>query len=113
MALAAGRLRHSVDLESRSYAQDPVTGDNTLTWVRQATVRAAIEPLSAREFVAAQATQSEVVARIIIRYRSDIDASWRVVHRGKIYNIQGVLPDIDSGIEYLTLPVSQGVSDGS
>ena len=36
----------------------------------------------------------------------------RVVHGGKVYNIHGVLPDMRSGLEYLTLPVSEGVSDG-
>jgi hypothetical protein len=31
------------------------------------------------------------------------------VHRGKAYSILGVLPDEDSGIEHLTLMVSEGV----
>lgn len=52
------------------------------------------------------------MARITIRYRQDIDATWRVVHGGKFYNVEGVLADKDSGLEYQTLPVSQGVSDG-
>jgi SPP1 family predicted phage head-tail adaptor len=55
---------------------------------------------------------TKVVARITIRYRENINATMRVVHKGKAYNIEGVLPDPDSGMEYLTLPVSEGVSDG-
>ena len=114
MALAAGRLRHRVMLQSPSYMQDPVTGDNALTWIDRGEVRAAIEPLSAREFIAAQATQSEVSANLIIRRRSEIDATWRAVHivRGTIYNIHGVQSDKESGLEYQTLPCSTGVNDG-
>ena len=37
----------------------------------------------------------------------------RILHRGKIYNIEGVLPDDESGLQWLTLPYSEGVKDGS
>jgi SPP1 family predicted phage head-tail adaptor len=75
-------------------------------------VPAAIEPLSAREFIAAQAVQSAVTARITLRYRAGLDASMRIVHNGTIYNIAGVLADPDSGLEYVTIPVSTGVNNG-
>lgn len=114
MALAAGRLRHSVILQSPSYAQDPVTGENVLTWVDRGTVRAGIEPLSVREFIAAQAAQSETSVNLIIRHNGEIDATWRAVHfvRGTIYNIHGVQGDKESGLEYQILPCSTGVNDG-
>ena len=112
MAIAAGRLRHWVTLQSRTLVQDPTTGEDVLTWVDQASVYAAVEPLSTREFIAAQATQSEVSVRIIIRHRADIDATWRVLYRDKAYNVQGVLADQESGLEYLTLPCAAGVNDG-
>ena len=62
--------------------------------------------------VAAQAAQSQVTARVVIRHREGIDATMRVMHRGLAHDIQGVLADPVSGREYLTLPVSQGVTDG-
>ena len=65
-----------------------------------------------REFLAAQANQSQVVARMVIRYRDGLHAAMRIVHRGKVYNPAGFLPDADSGLEYLTIPVTQGVNDG-
>lgn len=111
MSLAAGRLRHRVAIQRRVLAQD-TSGNTTHTWANIATVWAAIEPLSTREFIAAQSVQSEVTARIVIRYRANIDASMRIVHKDKIYNIHGILADKDSGLEYLTLPVSEGVNDG-
>ncbi|KPB96501.1 Head-tail adaptor protein [Pseudomonas syringae pv. maculicola] len=36
----------------------------------------------------------------------------RALHRGRIYNIHGALPDAKSGLEYLTLPVSEGLNNG-
>jgi len=83
------------------------------TWVEVwGKVPASVEPFSAREFIAAAATQNEVTARIGIRKRAGVDPTMRIIHRGKIYNIEGVLPDPKSGLDYLTLPCSEGVDDG-
>lgn len=112
----AGRLRHRVAIQEYVYqGQDPETGEEIRVWSTVAgfeSVPCAIEPLSAREFIASQSTQSQIVARIVMRYREGLDASMRIVHKGKIYNPQGFLPDIDSGLEYMTVPVSTGVNEG-
>lgn len=108
----AGKLRHRITIQRPARSQNPETGAITQTWEDVAPVWASVEPLSAREFIAAQSTQSRVTARIVIRYRDDIDASMRILHKGKIYNIEGVLPDNQSGREWLTLPCSEGVDDG-
>lgn len=107
-----GKLRHRVRLERPGRTQDPNTGEMIDGWELVATVWASVEPLSAREFIAAQAGQSEVTARIVIRHREGIDATMRILHRGRVYNIEGVLADPKSGRHYLTLPVSEGVNDG-
>lgn len=112
MSISAGRLRHRVLIQRPEYTQNPVTGEMVKAWVDVAGVYASVEPLSARDFVAAAATQSKVAVRIIIRYRPGVDASMRLLHGTRIYNIEGALPDKDSGLEYLTLPCSEGVSDG-
>jgi SPP1 family predicted phage head-tail adaptor len=75
-------------------------------------VWAAVEPLSVREFVSSKSEQSEVTARIVIRYRHDVNGQMRFIQGNKIYNIIAPLPDPDSGREYLTLAVSEGVSKG-
>jgi SPP1 family predicted phage head-tail adaptor len=112
-SLNAGRLRHRVDIQARQENQGPDSGDSVVAWVTVwASVPAAIEPLSAREFLAAQTTQAQVVARITLRYREGLDASMRIVHGSSIYNIAGLLPDKDSGLEYFTVPVSKGVNEG-
>ena len=110
--MRAGTLRHQVIIQRPDYTQDPVTGEMTPSWIEVAKTWASVEPLSTREFVAAAANQSKVSARIVIRYRIGIDATMRILHRDKIYNIEGVLADKVSGLEYLTLPCSEGVNDG-
>ncbi|MCP1404255.1 SPP1 family predicted phage head-tail adaptor [Achromobacter insolitus] len=111
MMLDSGKLRHRVSIERITRTQDPDTGAIGETWTEVAKVWAAVEPLSAREFVQSAAGQSEVTARITIRTR-DIQATDRIIHRGTVYNIRGVLADKDSGLEYITLPVAAGVNEG-
>lgn len=65
-----------------------------------------------REFIAGQAVQSQVTARVTVRHREGLNASMRILFRGRIYNPQGWLPDPDSGLEHLTAPCSEGVNDG-
>lgn len=110
--MRAGKLRHRVTIQRPGKTQDPVTGEIKNGWTDVVTVWASVEPLSVREFIASEAGQSEVSARITIRYRAGITAKMRIKHRGQIFNIQGVLADPKSGLEYLTLPVSAGVNDG-
>jgi len=107
--VASGKLRHWVQLQRQQSTQDPRTGEMVTTWVRLADVWADVAPASGREFLAAAAEQSEVRGRITIRYRDDVDATMRVVYRGKWFAILAALPDTDSGIEHLTLMVAEGV----
>lgn len=117
MPIDAGLLRHRVTIQDfqslldtdGDVIQDPNTGNVPKEWVTVAEVWAAIEPMSAREFVAAQAQMSKVTTRITIRRNAAVSAGMRLLHNGMIYNIEGVLADKDSGLEYQTLPCSQGV----
>ncbi|MBK4414170.1 phage head closure protein [Enterobacter hormaechei] len=110
--MQAGKLRHRVTIQEPVMVQNPETGAVNKTWRDLATVWAEVSPLSAREFIAAQASQGEITTRITIRFRPGITRMNRILFRGEIYNIDGVLPDPKSGREYLTLPCSEGVNDG-
>ena len=125
MSIEAGRLRHRVRIEryaelldsNGNVLQDPVSGEIPREWQEVATVWAEIAPISGREFIMSQAIQSQVTARLTIRHRDDVDASMRAVHVRKgrpdvVYNIKGVLADVESGLEYLTLPCSTGTGNG-
>lgn len=110
--MQAGKLRHRITLQKPVKTQSPVTGAVVNTWETVATIWAEVVPSSAREFVAAMAIQSEITTRITIRNRDDVTSKHRILYRGQIYNIAGVLPDPISGLDYLTLPCSTGVNDG-
>lgn len=125
MSIQAGRLRHRVRIEEKRYLldsngdvwQDPQTGATRQEWTLVDEVWAAIEPMSAREFVQSQAMQSQVTTRIVIRYRDGMHAAMRLVHvrTGRpdvVYNPAAFLADKDSGLDYLTAPCAQGVNEG-
>lgn len=120
-----GRLRHRVRVErledvpdsNGDSTQDSTTGEVTREWTLIRRQWAAIEPLSAREFIQSQAPQSAASVRITLRWFSDLDGSIRLVYERTglddvVYNVLGVLPDKDDGQEYVTLPCSVGVGDG-
>lgn len=111
MSIAAGDLRHRVLIQKQVTTRDD-DGVSHATWIDVATVWASVEPLSAREFIQSGQQQAAITARVVIRYRDDVQASMRIIHRGQPLNIQGVLADKVSGLEYLTLPVSAGVNEG-
>jgi SPP1 family predicted phage head-tail adaptor len=111
--LSASELRHRIDIEKPIHTQNTETGIQDIVWVSAwSRVPAKVTPVSVREFIAAQAVQSQVVARIVIRYREGLTAQMRIKFRGAIYNPQGWLPDPDSGLEYLTAPCTMGVNNG-
>lgn len=113
MGIASGRLKHRVDFERRQQVQDPDSGAITVKWEKvYRDVPAEVKALSTREFIAAQAAQSEVTKRIIVRRLPGLNAAMRIVHGEEIYNPHGFLEDPDSGVEYFTIPVSAGVNDG-
>lgn len=107
--MKAGKLRHRIEIQDYTESQDGTTGAVTKSWSTFAEVWAAIEPLSAKEFMAAQSEQSKVSVRVTLRYRDDLQPNMRLYHAatGRILEIQGVLPDKDSGLEYITLPCSE------
>lgn len=114
MALSQ-KLIHRISIErwEEGVEQDPLTLRKKGKWVvRDASVYARVTPVSVREFIQSGSTQVEIVARVLIRYRPDLLPTDRIVFRGLTYNIAGMLPDPNSGLEWLTLPCAAGKGDG-
>ncbi len=111
MPIVAGKLRHRIEIQTPVEVQDSISGAMDVTWDVMATVWASIEPMSAKEFVTSQTELSRVTTRITLRYRNDVNPSMRIYHpaKDKFYNIEGLLSDKQSGLEYMTLPCSEGV----
>lgn len=112
--MRAGILRDRVTIQRPLSVQDQETGEQVLAAWESVIEKlpAGISYLSGKELIAAQAEQSEIMARITIRFRSDIDSTMRVLLGDKIFDIKAVLPDNNTGRTHLTLFVSEGVNNG-
>ena len=85
-----GKLRHRVILQEYISSKDSF-GAEVETWSDIATVWASIEPLSGREYFAAQQINAEVSAKITIRYRASVKPTMRVLFEGRIFEILSVI----------------------
>lgn len=86
--LNAVKLRHRVELQSKTEARDAVGGFSH-TWATEATVYASIEPVRAADTQEAQQIEHRVTHTIWIRHRTDIQPDWRVRFGSRIFNIIG------------------------
>lgn len=112
--LPRGRLRHRITIEEKIVDRDSdgATIEDWLPALGGIILPAEIEPATGREIQAAGATQAVVSTRIRIRAIAGVEPRMRALHRGTVYNIEAVLPDPDSGLEYRRLLCSSGVDDG-
>lgn len=102
--MRASKLRNRVTVYSQSASRSSTGAVLPPTWTPWIVLWASFEPLSVKDVINAQAADSQTTARCIIRYRSDIDSSMQLEHRGVRYEINGdPLPDAKSGREYMTL----------
>ena len=88
--MKAGQLDQRVTVERFTSTTDEL-GQPIETWAPLFTCWAAVEPLTGREYIAAQAAVSEVTARIRMRFRPWMTAQDRVVHNGTTYGIVSVI----------------------
>lgn len=80
--LDAGALRHRVALQKYDGGTDDY-GDllrqDDSHWQTMATVWAAVDPVSGREYYAAEQAQSEVTHKVRLRYRAGVTPGMRVL----------------------------------
>ncbi len=88
--MRAGRLRHTVTLQSKSVSRDAVGGES-ITWSTFATVPAEVQPLSGREYVAMRQAQADVSVRVRMRYLSGVNPAMRVQHGSAVYDFLEVI----------------------
>lgn len=93
--MRAGDLDQRVTVERFTSTQDEL-GQPIESWAPLFTCWAAVEPLTGREYLAAQAAVSEVTARIRMRFRPWMTAQDRVIHNGTTYGIESLV-DVRSG----------------
>lgn len=111
--MQAGKLRQKVTIQTLASAspQQDATGAPDQSWTAHLTdIWAAVEPLTARELLAAQEFHAEVTTRIRIRYRSGITHLMRVVFGTRYYDIKAVI-DREEANRELELLCTEGVVD--
>lgn len=87
----AGKLRFQVDIQKPVETQNAY-GEPEVSWSDVATaVWASIEPLKGREFFAAKQINADIEARIVMRYRSGVQAKYRILHGENEYYIDSVI----------------------
>ena len=102
--MRAGKLRNRVTVYKKTSGRSPTGAMMPTVWTPWVVLWASFEPLSVKDVLTAQAAGSEVEARCMLRYRSDIDSTMQIEHRGTRYDIDGdPMPDNKSGLEYMTL----------
>ena len=87
--IKAGDLRQIVTL----LRPRQVIGQNnrrTVEWDEIGEIRAQKSDVSGREFWQAQAYNAEDVVTFTIRWRDDINATWRIRHGETVYNIMEI-----------------------
>ncbi|RKG31490.1 phage head closure protein [Acinetobacter tianfuensis] len=107
MTQNAGELRHRIMVQHFTSGRDEDGYPIPEQWTDYVQLWAKVTHLSGKDLIAAQASQSKVIARLKIRYREDIDTTMRVIYKGKTYAIDSqALEDTNTGYESVTFLLS-------
>lgn len=103
----AGQLDKRITLQAKTVTRASA-GDETIVWTDLATVYAMKAPIRGREFFNAEAVQSQVTVKFIIRFRRDVKSHYVRVKEGQgvYYTIDSVI-DIDGEHHWLELMCSE------
>ena len=89
-----GKMRHRITFQSFSGAVDsfgdPLQGDDS-QWTDVATLWAAIDPVSGKEFYVVQQSQSEVTHKVRCRYLPGLTTAMRIKYDGRLFKIISIL----------------------
>lgn len=88
--MQAGKLRHRVDIQTRSASQDSL-GEQVHTWSAVATsVPARVEQLSGKELFSAQQINPQLSHKVSMRYYSGLDPKHRLLWEGRYLDILSI-----------------------
>lgn len=94
MPLDSLKFRQWLTLESQTTTQNSENGEKTSVWTLEDRVYGDIATATGRELSIANGFKATTNSVITIRYRADVNSTWRVTYRGRVFNIDGVVdPD--------------------
>lgn len=85
-----GKLRQRLTIQRAEMARNEV-GEYIPAWEDWATVWAAVEPASGKNYYAAKALNADVDGRVRIRYLDGLEPTMRIIHDGRILRIISIL----------------------
>ena len=105
--MRAGRLRHRITLQQpvRTEAAD---GERVVTYVDVVTVSAEVLSPKGRSYLAAREAHAELTTIVTIRYRSDIQPSWRATFGDRVLEVDHIA-DLQGRRRYLELHCKESV----
>ncbi|MHB8124649.1 MAG: phage head closure protein [Desulfitobacteriaceae bacterium] len=94
-----GILKHVIDIQKELTSRDSY-GASTKEWVTfLRSARASVEPLTGREFFAAQQVNSEITHLVKMRYRSGIIPEMRLKFGNRYFDIRSAINIKEAGKE--------------
>lgn len=119
MSALAPRLRHRITFQRQVNERDS-EGLLQTSWedvelesgARLVGIPAEVLTGAGREFNASGAVQSELAARITVRWFPGLSSAWRILHDGRVYNIATFEADATGRREW-RIRCAAGVNDGS
>lgn len=109
--MRSGTLKHRIVIQQRGPARD-AAGQPSNAWITFAdSVPANILFMTGKQYATSNSQVSSATVSIRLRYRTDLNASMRVVHGITVYDILAVLPDQDH-YDHVDLACNTGASNG-
>jgi SPP1 family predicted phage head-tail adaptor len=102
---AIGAMRERITIQ-RKVATGDGQGGTVVAWAVRAVVAAALEALSGREAILAQQITATFTRAFVIRYRTDVSVTDRIVWARRTLQIDSVV-DPDNDARFLRLTCSE------
>lgn len=112
--LHPGQFRERITFQARAAGKDAL-GQANGAWANvptDPTVWAKSAFVTGRDVAVAGQYQATLDAKFIVRYRTDILPTWRVLWNGQPFEILGDPAPIDGARDYLELRCTSGLRDG-
>jgi SPP1 family predicted phage head-tail adaptor len=84
--IGAGERNKQIAIQEKAISTDSI-GNQTETWHTIATVWAAIQPLSGREYWAARQVNAETTTKVTILYRRGVTAEHRILYGSRVFEL--------------------------
>jgi SPP1 family predicted phage head-tail adaptor len=104
----SGMLQNRVVIQRMTLTPDGHGGGHQ-TWALLGNTWAYIIPASGWETLKSMQLETPITHTIYMRYRTDIKARDRIIHRGRVFNIRSII-DIEEEKTFLEIKAEEGVA---